>query len=82
MFWQYCQLRYRLVSLTTLPYYILIVLPIIISILIAALNRFRYGAKWVLIRAAAEAIKSEIYQYRTRSFLSEQTDQDKRSHQY
>lgn len=53
-------------------YYILIVLPITISILISALNRFRYGAKWVLLRAAAEAIKSEIYHYRTKSFLYKQ----------
>ncbi len=55
-----------------IPYYILIILPLTISILIAALNRFRYGAKWVLIRAAAEAIKSEIYQYRTISSPCEQ----------
>ena len=31
-------------------YYVLIVLPITISILISALNRFRYGAKWVLLK--------------------------------
>jgi TRPM family ion channel/conflict system pore-forming effector with SLATT domain/uncharacterized protein DUF4231 len=55
-----------------IPYYVLIVLPITISVLIAALNRFRYGAKWVLLRAAAEAIKGEIYHYRTKSFLYSQ----------
>jgi len=57
---------------------VLIALPITISILIAALNRFRYGAKWVLLRAAAEAIKGEIYHYRTKSFLYKQEkDKDK-----
>ncbi len=55
-------------------YYILIALPITVSILIAALNRFRYGAKWVLLRAAAEAIKGEIYHYRTRSSLYKQEE--------
>ena len=45
--------------------YILIIVPITISILISAANRFRSGTKWVQLRAAAEAIKSEIYSYRT-----------------
>jgi len=50
-------------------HYILIVLPISISVLVAISNRFRSGTKWVLLRAAAEAIKSEIYQYRARSHI-------------
>jgi TRPM family ion channel/conflict system pore-forming effector with SLATT domain/uncharacterized protein DUF4231 len=54
--------------------YVLVALPITISILIAALNRFRFGAKWVLLRAASEAIKSEIYHYRTRAFLYNQKE--------
>jgi len=54
--------------------YILIALPITISILIAALNRFRFGAKWVLLRAASEAIKSEIYHYRAKAFLYKQKE--------
>ena len=45
--------------------HILIVLtPIAISILIAAGSRFREGNKWILLRASAEAIKSEIFRYR------------------
>jgi hypothetical protein len=49
--------------------FILIALPITISVMLAASNRFRLGTKWVLLRASAEAIKSEIYHYRTRAHL-------------
>jgi SLOG in TRPM, prokaryote/SMODS and SLOG-associating 2TM effector domain 1/Protein of unknown function (DUF4231) len=58
--------------LGTLLYHILIILPISISVLVAISNRFRSGTKWVLLRAGAEAIKSEIYHYRTRSHLYRQ----------
>ena len=40
--------------------YVLIVLPIILTALIAAGNKFKQGNKWLLLRAAAEAIKREI----------------------
>lgn len=45
----------------------IIVTPIVISILIAGVNRFRPGNKWVLLRAAAESTKREIFRYRTRA---------------
>ncbi|SRR5216683_676824 len=44
---------------------IIVLLPIIVSILIAGASRFTPGSKWVLLRANAEAIKREIYRYRT-----------------
>jgi len=47
--------------LDTALHYIIIVIPITISILIAAANRFKAGNKWVLLRASAEAIKREIF---------------------
>jgi hypothetical protein len=40
-------------------------LPIVGSVVIALANRRASGKRWVLLRAAAEAIKSEIYRYRT-----------------
>jgi protein-S-isoprenylcysteine O-methyltransferase Ste14 len=52
---------------------IIVLLPIIVSILIAAASRFTPGSKWVLLRANAEAIKREIYHYRT-DFFSSFTD--------
>ena len=51
--------------LDTALHYIIIVIPITISILIAAANRFKAGNKWVLLRASAEAIKREIFLCRT-----------------
>jgi hypothetical protein len=42
----------------------ILILPISISILIAARNQFKFGNKWILFRASAEGIKREIYTYR------------------
>lgn len=44
--------------------YTIVALPIIISIFIAAGNRFKPGIKSILLRAGAEGIKREIYRYR------------------
>jgi len=46
--------------------YLAIGIPIIVSILLAGSNRFKNRHKWILARGAAEAIKKEIYRYRTR----------------
>ena len=48
-------------------YYILILIPISLTILITAVTRFKQGSKWLLLRAGAESIKREIYRYRARS---------------
>ena len=45
--------------------HILIVIPILLTLLITASNRFKQGNKWLLLRAAAESIKRQIYRYRT-----------------
>ena len=50
-----------------LIYYILIVIPIFLTILITASNRFKQGNKWLLLRASAEAIKREIFRFRARA---------------
>jgi hypothetical protein len=42
------------------------VAPICVAALIAIANRFSPGKRWVLTRAAAEALKREIYRYRVR----------------
>lgn len=46
--------------------YIIMFIPILISILLAAANRFNSGTKWLLLRTSAEAVKRDIYRYRTR----------------
>ena len=46
-------------------HYLVIIAPIVLSVLIGWTNRFRHGNRWVLTRQAAEAIKREIFQFRT-----------------
>lgn len=48
-------------------YHMLIIIPILLTILVTATNRFKQGNKWLLLRAGAESIKREIYRYRTRA---------------
>ena len=48
-------------------HYIIIVVPVTTSLLIAAANRFSAGNKWVLLRGSTEAIKRQIYRYRARA---------------
>ncbi|HEY6447165.1 MAG TPA: DUF4231 domain-containing protein [Acidobacteriaceae bacterium] len=46
---------------------LMLIIPIVISILVGFNARFREGNKWILLRAASEAMKREIFRYRTRS---------------
>jgi hypothetical protein len=48
-------------------YWAVVASPILLSLLIALALRMGSGKRWVLIRGAAEAIKSEIYRYRSRT---------------
>lgn len=50
-----------------LIHYLLLGIPIFLTILITAANRFKQGNKWLLLRASAEAIKREIFRYRARA---------------
>ncbi len=45
----------------------LLVIPIVLTVLVAAASRFKAGTKWLLLRGGAEAIKRELYGYRTRT---------------
>ena len=47
--------------------HLLILIPIALTVLVTATNRFKQGTKWLLLRAGAEAIKRELYRYRTRA---------------
>jgi hypothetical protein len=46
---------------------LLIMVPITISVLAGFNSRFREGNKWILLRAAAESVKREIFRYRARA---------------
>lgn len=49
--------------------YGIIIVPILISILIAVSNKLKAGSKWILLRSAAESVKREIFLYRTSAGL-------------
>ena len=55
-----------------LLHHVLILIPITLTVLITAVSRFKQGTKWLLLRAGAEAIKREIYRYRTRALYYRQ----------
>lgn len=53
--------------LDNILFYVILVIPIMITALAAAFNEFSAGKKWTLLRASAESIKKEIYRYRAKS---------------
>lgn len=50
-----------------LVHYAVVAVPILLSLLIALALRLGFGKRWVLLRGASEAVKSEIYRYRSRT---------------
>lgn len=59
------QLIATLENIVALFGHIIILIPIISTALLAAANRFNAGTKWLLLRGSAEALKREIYRYRS-----------------
>ena len=47
--------------------YMIVLIPIAVGVLVAGAARLRPGARWLLLRGAAETIKGELYRYRTRT---------------
>jgi hypothetical protein len=45
-------------------HWVVVVVPIGVSVLVAVVSRRAVGQRWVMMRAAAEFIKAEIYRYR------------------
>jgi 23S rRNA pseudoU1915 N3-methylase RlmH len=48
-------------------HWIVVAVPILLSLMIALAVRLGFGKRWVLMRGASEAMKSEIYRYRSRT---------------
>ena len=55
----------------TALHWAVIVVPIVASVLLAVTGRRAVGQRWVMLRAAAESIKAEIYRYRTVQMAAE-----------
>jgi hypothetical protein len=51
-------------------YWVAVVVPIVVSVLIAVASRQAVGQRWVMLRAAAESVKAAIYRYRTLRTIS------------
>jgi hypothetical protein len=49
----------------TVLHWVVVTIPIAAAVLVAVAGRRAVGQRWVMLRAAAEAIKAEIYRYRT-----------------
>ncbi|HEY7127702.1 MAG TPA: DUF4231 domain-containing protein [Ktedonobacterales bacterium] len=45
-------------------HWLIVGIPVVVSILLAATHRFHVGSKWVTFRSCAEHIKAEIYRFR------------------
>ena len=58
-------------------YFLMIMSPIAVSVLLAASVKFDRGMNWILLRASAETVKKEIYCYRTMG-VYEKKDSDMR----
>ena len=59
-------------------HWLAVALPILVSVLIALASRYAVGQRWVVLRAAAEAIKAEIFRYRTRTPPYASADREQR----
>ncbi len=46
---------------------VIIIAPITLAVLISISSKFNYGSKYILLRAAAEAIKGQLFAYRARA---------------
>jgi SLOG in TRPM, prokaryote/SMODS and SLOG-associating 2TM effector domain 1/Protein of unknown function (DUF4231) len=46
---------------------VIVLVPIVVIALVAGAARWRPGGRWVLLRGTSEALKGEIYRYRTRT---------------
>ncbi|MGH2819749.1 MAG: DUF4231 domain-containing protein, partial [Actinomycetota bacterium] len=53
--------------------YVIVAAPIALSVVIAFAHRVAAGKRWVVLRAAAEGIKQEIYRFRTGTGLYART---------
>lgn len=53
--------------INTVLRYIIMLIPIMITALWAAIKNFNAGNKWILLRSSAELIKSEIFCYRAQA---------------
>ncbi len=45
----------------------IVVIPVITAVLLGISHQFKFGDKWILLRGAAEAVRGQIFRYRSRA---------------
>jgi hypothetical protein len=61
------QVVHRSSGVGAVLHYGIVLIPIALAVLLGVAARLRSGNRWVVLRGAAEAVKQEIYRYRTRT---------------
>lgn len=56
-----------LMSLEKVSRWLVLLLPITISVLLTGINKFEGGVNWIILKGSSEALKKEIYRFRTRT---------------
>lgn len=56
-----------LMSLEKVSHWLVLLLPITVSVLLTGINKFERGVNWIILRGSSEALKNEIYRFRTRT---------------
>ncbi len=70
--WIFLRTGFIIEQFTNLLRYVIIVIPIIATAMLAAANRFNAGSKWLLLRGTAEGVKREIFRYRAKAEIYNQ----------
>lgn len=48
-------------------HFFVVLVPIVVTVVLGITTHFKWGSKWVLLRSSREALKQEIFRYRTRT---------------
>ena len=53
-------------------HFFVVLVPIVVTVLLGITTYFKWGTKWVLLRSSREALKQEIFRYRTHTGIYEE----------
>ena len=68
---------FGILSLNHIIRFLIVLLPISISALLTISSKFERGVNWILLRSSAEAVKQEIFRFRSRTDIySEENTQE------
>src|SRR5260370_31048027 len=53
-------------------HFFVVLVPVVVTILLGITTYFKWGNKWVVLRSGREALKTELYRYRTHTGIYEE----------